>query len=533
MASQQQLKKRLKALMNRPENQVCSDCPERQPRWASLIVPPQGSPPGSLPIGAFCCLECSGSHRRLGVHISFVRSINLDSWKEREVQAMENGGNKKVNAIFEAKLGPYTDGKKPTTGASGPERERFIRDKYERRKYYDASVLQRYYDDASDEESESEDEAPSRKSKTKAVVRAPSDAARRRAEARRARQEATQSSGASRKVISPKRPAASRPPAPAPAPEVDLLNFDAVPAAPDPPIEPSQSTPSASPKLDLFANMGISNGGVQNASDAATSAVQQKMLSDQRKQKNNEILAMFNPNQQQQPQQTPQAFGDFGAFNNAPTVAIPGGQNMNTGGGAMMNNPNSGIMMMGGFPQQMPQQGGAVAMQQNAQGRNMMMMQNNKGNTTMMMQQRSDSGTFNTMMMQQQQQQMGGMGMNQQGMPMGMGGMNQQAMPMGGGVNQQGMPMGGMGGMGMGMGMNPQQQQLNMMGNQMPMGGMPSTGGNQLMGGQPMGVQPMPGQMMGGQPMGSQTMASPMGPPAVGGNERKSQPDQFSEFSPW
>jgi len=73
----------LKALMLKPENQVCSDCPERQPRWASLIVPPPGAPAGSLPMGAFCCLECSGSHRRLGVHISFVRSVNLDQCKSR------------------------------------------------------------------------------------------------------------------------------------------------------------------------------------------------------------------------------------------------------------------------------------------------------------------------------------------------------------------------------------------------------------------------------------------------------------------
>lgn len=81
MSDQKELKKRLKALMGLAENQVCSDCTERQPRWASLIVPPPGAPEGSLPIGAFCCLECSGSHRRLGVHISFVRSINLDSCK--------------------------------------------------------------------------------------------------------------------------------------------------------------------------------------------------------------------------------------------------------------------------------------------------------------------------------------------------------------------------------------------------------------------------------------------------------------------
>eukprot|EP00979_Chaetoceros_neogracilis_P004157 scaffold731_cov224-Chaetoceros_neogracile.AAC.2 len=79
--SQAEFKKRLKALMIKTENHICSDCPERQPRWASLIVPPPGSPPGSLAMGALCCLECSGSHRRLGVHISFVRSITLDSCK--------------------------------------------------------------------------------------------------------------------------------------------------------------------------------------------------------------------------------------------------------------------------------------------------------------------------------------------------------------------------------------------------------------------------------------------------------------------
>ena len=84
MDDQKVLKKRLKALMNRPENQVCADCPERQPRWASLIVVPPGAPAGAQPIGAFVCLECSGSHRRLGVHIAFVRSINLDSCKYKE-----------------------------------------------------------------------------------------------------------------------------------------------------------------------------------------------------------------------------------------------------------------------------------------------------------------------------------------------------------------------------------------------------------------------------------------------------------------
>lgn len=32
------------------------------------------------------CLECSGRHRALGVHISFVRSVTMDSWSEKQVE---------------------------------------------------------------------------------------------------------------------------------------------------------------------------------------------------------------------------------------------------------------------------------------------------------------------------------------------------------------------------------------------------------------------------------------------------------------
>ena len=52
---------------------------------------------------------------------------------------MENGGNKKVNLIFEANLNNNTT--KPSNTASGPVRERFIRDKYERRKFYDPNAF--------------------------------------------------------------------------------------------------------------------------------------------------------------------------------------------------------------------------------------------------------------------------------------------------------------------------------------------------------------------------------------------------------
>lgn len=40
----------------------------------------------------------------MGVHISFVRSVTMDAWKEEQVRHMAAWGNKKANEYFEGSV---------------------------------------------------------------------------------------------------------------------------------------------------------------------------------------------------------------------------------------------------------------------------------------------------------------------------------------------------------------------------------------------------------------------------------------------
>ncbi|CAD6446221.1 01936752-6dfe-49bc-b73d-ed748d4cb26d [Sclerotinia trifoliorum] len=107
----------IKSLLKLECNKVCCDCKRnKHPRWASWNL------------GVFMCIRCSGIHRGMGTHISRVKSVDLDSWTDEQVQSVLKWGNARANKYWEAKLAP---GHVPSEAKI----ENFIRTKYDSKRW--------------------------------------------------------------------------------------------------------------------------------------------------------------------------------------------------------------------------------------------------------------------------------------------------------------------------------------------------------------------------------------------------------------
>lgn len=378
----------LSKLLREENNKYCADCEAKGPRWASWNL------------GVFMCIRCAGIHRNLGVHISRVKSVNLDQWTSEQIQSMVDMGNTRARKLYEAHL--PENFRRPQTDQAV---EVFIRDKYERKKFFDK--------EAAAAAPKSSEAAPPSTSPS-------SQADRSRQEKEREKKKEKEVDKGER-LNNTKQPECRASPKKSTEPAVDLLGLDA-------PEGGGKSSGGAAPigdELDIFGPM-VSNPlpsanntqkaqsssstapaqvdpSTSSSASSSTSTTTTTKAEEKKLLSKDSILSLYasssvgsQPQSQQQP-----APGQAGMYMGQPQMQFtPQGFTPGMGGAVPPANMMGGGPMMSGMA--LPN-GGYMGMQQ--QG----VMPANQGQNMYNMQQGQQQGQWN---MNQMTQQMSGMNMS-------------------------------------------------------------------------------------------------------------------------
>ena len=140
----------IQKMLKKPENRLCADCKRPSPSWASINL------------GVFVCINCSGCHREIGVHVTKIKSINLDLWDKKILKYFKKINNKIANKYWEYHLKNFDFKKIQKDNYLCQD---FIRDKYERKKWINKKkkdpmsliIAGKFKGDSSDEDEENEE----------------------------------------------------------------------------------------------------------------------------------------------------------------------------------------------------------------------------------------------------------------------------------------------------------------------------------------------------------------------------------------
>ncbi|KAI1322836.1 hypothetical protein F5Y16DRAFT_385345 [Xylariaceae sp. FL0255] len=286
----------IKSLLKLEPNKVCADCKRnKHPRWASWNL------------GVFICIRCSGIHRGMGTHISRVKSVDLDSWTDEQLQSVLSWGNARANKYWESKL---AQGHAPSEAKI----ENFIRTKYELKRW----VMEGPMPNPADLDAEGDDEVPLSIVKEKQMIE--------------------------RKVSQRQASATQAVPPPRAAPQPDLIGGDTIPppraSTTEPPIH-QRVPPKAAPAPPKAVNPKDSLLGLDFLGDPAPAAPPRPastasaggMGGQSRPDLKQSILSLYASAPRPQPQAQQQqpghssngSFGGFGGMQSPPPMQSPTG----------------------------------------------------------------------------------------------------------------------------------------------------------------------------------------------------------------